>query len=798
MAAKENRRISGKLSGMGLYDMAGRYIRITGIVQGVGFRPFVYKLAHQENLLGWVKNTSAGVEILVEGQEEAIAQFIERLSKETPPLSRIDQIQITPVTENHFAKFEIIESQDIDSAFIPISPDISICADCLHELFDPQNRRYLYPFINCTNCGPRFTITKTIPYDRPNTTMAGFPLCPDCAAEYHDPENRRFHAQPVACSVCGPHLSLVIGGQEVTNNTDVDLIRVVQNLLKDGLVVAIKGIGGFHLACDAQNPEAVFMLRERKRRVDKPFALMMPDLKVVSQHCFLNSAEIQLLTSRQRPIVLLSKKPGSSIVPDTAPNQNFLGVMLPYSPLHYLLFYNFDRQAYNEYPLEAIVLTSGNLSEEPIAIDNVQALAQLTPLADAFLLHNRPIHIRCDDSVVRSVSLKNEPHLYPLRRSRGYAPNPLRLPWKVPQILGVGAELKNTFCLTRDEYAFLSHHIGDLENYETYRSFEEGIEHYQNLFRIRPEVIAYDKHPNYLSTRYALEHSQKKQIPCIAIQHHQAHIASCLADTHWQTDEPVIGVSFDGTGYGDDGAIWGGEFLIASYHTYTRAAHLQYFPLPGGDRAIRFPARIALAYLEYFGIETSENLPPYQALCADERQLIQSQLQYKINLVNTSSMGRVFDLVASLIGVRQAINYEAQAAIELEAIASKDEKKTYPYDLRAAQEGLKIPVQISVIKTIRSILDDFHNGVSAAVISGRFHRTIAEIVLEVCQMIRKETDIQTVALSGGVWQNITLLEQAFKLLKDAGFQILTHREIPPNDGGISLGQVAIAAKIFDQ
>jgi len=776
--------------------MAGRYIRITGIVQGVGFRPFVYKLAHQEHLLGWVKNTSAGVEILVEGQEEAIAHFIDRLSKEAPPLSRIDRIEITPVTENHFTKFEIIESQDIESAFIPISPDISICADCLHELFDPQNRRYLYPFINCTNCGPRFTITKTIPYDRPNTTMADFSLCPDCAAEYHDPENRRFHAQPVACAVCGPHLSLVLDGQEVKNGSDVDLIRAVQKLLKDGRVVAIKGIGGFHLACDAQNPEAVAALRERKRRVDKPFALMMPDLEIVERHCFLTPAEVKLLTFKERPIVLLPKKPGSSIVPETAPNQNFLGVMLPYSPLHYLLFYNFDRRAYNRYPVEAIVLTSGNLSEEPIAIDNDQALAQLASLADAFLLHNRPIHIRCDDSVVRSVSLNNEPQLYPIRRSRGYAPNPLRLPWKVPQILGVGAELKNTFCLTRDEYAFLSHHIGDLENYETYRSFEEGIEHYQTLFRIQPEVIAYDKHPNYLSTRYALERSHQDQIPCIAIQHHHAHVASCLADNDWQTDEPVIGVSFDGTGYGDDGAIWGGEFLIASYHTYARAAHLQYFPLPGGDRSIRFPARIALAYLEHFGIETSEKLPPFQALCADERQLIHSQLKHKINLVNTSSMGRVFDLVASLIGVRQAINYEAQAAIELEAIASKDVTISYPYDLLSTQKGFEFPVQISLVKTIQSILDDFFNGVSPAVISGRFHRTIAEIVLQACQMIRKKTGIQTIALSGGVWQNITLLEQVFKLLQEAGFRVLTHREIPANDGGISLGQVAIAAKIF--
>ncbi|RCK76059.1 MAG: [NiFe] hydrogenase metallocenter assembly protein HypF [Anaerolineae bacterium] len=776
--------------------MAGRYIRITGIVQGVGFRPFVYKLAHQENLVGWVKNTSAGVEIIVEGKDDAIAHFIDRLSKEAPPLSRIDQIEISPVAENHFTKFEIIESQDIDSAFIPISPDISICTDCLRELFDPQNRRYLYPFINCTNCGPRFTITKTIPYDRPNTTMAGFPLCPDCAAEYHDPEDRRFHAQPVACAVCGPHLSLLINGQQIAGS-DKDLILAVQKLLKGGSIVAIKGIGGFHLACDAQNPQAVATLRERKRRVDKPFALMMPDLEIIERHCFLTSADIELLTSRERPIVLLAKKPASSIVPATAPQQNSLGVMLPYSPLHYLLFYNFEQRAYHDYPLEAIVLTSGNLSEEPIAIDNDQALTQLASLADAFLLHNRPIYIRCDDSVVRSVSLHREHHLYPIRRSRGYAPNPVRLPWKVPQILGVGAELKNTFCLTRDEYAFLSHHIGDLENFETYQSFEEGIEHYQRLFRIRPEVIAYDKHPNYLSTRYTLERLQQERIPGIAIQHHHAHIASCLADNSWQRDEPVIGVSFDGTGYGDDGAIWGGEILISSYSSYTRAAHLQYFPLPGGDRSIRFPARIALAYLAHFGIETSESLPPHRALCADERQLLYSQLKHKINLVNTSSMGRVFDLVASLIGVRQAINYEAQAAIELEAIASKEENHPYPFDISFAQNGSGYPIQISVVKTIQSILEDFLGGVSPTVISGRFHHTVAEIVREVCQIIRGQTGIRSVALSGGVWQNITLLEQAFNLLKEAGFEVLTHREIPANDGGISLGQVAVAAKVFE-
>ncbi|MCX8061106.1 MAG: carbamoyltransferase HypF [Anaerolineales bacterium] len=773
--------------------MAGRYIRITGIVQGVGFRPFVYKLANQESLLGWVKNTSAGVEIMVDGKEEAILNFIERIKSETPPLARIDQILIQPIEENHFSKFEIIESQDIDSEFIPISPDISICQDCLEELFDPKNRRYLYPFINCTNCGPRFTITKNVPYDRPNTTMSTFPLCAECAAEYHNPDNRRFHAQPVACPKCGPHLSLVVNGEIVPCESDQETLRIVQGMIKSGSIVAIKGIGGFHLACDALNPEAVEKLRIRKARVDKPFALMMPALGIVQHHCILAQQDIDLLRSKERPIVLLPKRSSSKISPNVAPCQNSLGVMLPYSPLHYLIFYNYDQQIYDNYPLEAIVLTSGNRSEEPIAVDNDQALNQLASLADAFLLHNRPIHIRCDDSVVRTISTVEETRSpYPIRRSRGYAPNPIRLPWKSKQILGVGAELKNTFCLTRDEYAFISHHIGDLENYETYQSLEEGIDHYQRLFRINPEIIAYDKHPNYLSTRYALERARQQKIPLLGVQHHHAHIASCLVENGWQTEDAVIGVSFDGTGYGDDGAIWGGEFLIASYTSYQRVAHLQYLPLPGGDRSIRMPARVALAYLHYIGIEWNQNLPPYQALCADERQLLRSQLEHNINLINTSSMGRLFDMVSSLIGLRHKINYEAQAAIELEAIASFQDH-AYPFDLIHAPTASGLPIQIGVKKLIQALVNDYLQGTSSAVISGRFHRTIAESVLNVCQVLRSQLDIQHVALSGGVWQNLTLLEKTCKLLNDAGFRVLVHQEVPSNDGGIALGQVAIAS-----
>jgi hydrogenase maturation protein HypF len=566
-------------------------------------------------------------------------------------------------------------------------------------------------------------------------------------------------------------------------------------MLQNGAILAIKGIGGFHLACDAFNPHAVSTLRERKRRVDKPFALMMPDLEIVQKHCFLTQADAEVLASKERPIVLLPKQPTSAIVDSTAPNQKTLGVMLPYSPLHYLLFYNFRQHAYRDYPLEAIVLTSGNRSEEPIAMDNDQALIQLAPLADAFLLHNRPIHIRCDDSVVRTIDLgAKERQFYPIRRSRGYAPNPIRLPWETNQILAVGAELKNTFCLSRNEYAFLSHHIGDLENYETYQSFEEGINHYQRLFRIQPQLIAYDKHPNYLSTRYALERSEQDNLPLLAVQHHHAHIASCLVDNGWQTNDPVIGVSFDGTGYGEDGAIWGGEFLMASYPTYQRVAHLQYFPLPGGDRAIRFPARIALAYLYHEGIEWGPHLFPYQALCADERQLLLAQLQHKINLVNTSSMGRLFDLVASLIGVRHSVNYEAQAAIELEAMATLEEKQGYPFDLHDLPNRLERSFQIDVGRMIRAILDDLWKGTSVTRISSRFHYTIATLVREVCLVLRERTAIQHVVLSGGVWQNITFLKLTYSFLKDAGFSIMTHRGVPANDAGISLGQVAVAAR----
>ncbi|HEX7973707.1 MAG TPA: carbamoyltransferase HypF, partial [Anaerolineales bacterium] len=551
-------------------EILGARIHITGVVQGVGFRPFVYGLARRLALKGWVRNTSAGVDIEVDGSRHALEAFAQARRDAAPTLARIDSLEVQPRPADGFTGFEIVHSEPIPGAFQPISPDVCICADCLRELFDPADRRYRYPFINCTNCGPRFTIIADIPYDRPKTTMAGFTLCPECAAEYANPLDRRFHAQPVACPTCGPHVWLEFsqaGSAEahgVAASHDEALLAA-QHLLAQGKLVAVKGLGGFHLACDASNREAVAELRRRKLRVDKPFALMMPDLATVQAHCFVSAAERELLQSPQRPIVLLRRRPGSNIAPEVAPLQDTLGVMLPYTPLHYLLFAPpasaSDLTASRFQPAAALVMTSGNLSEEPIAVDNDEARQRLASLADAFLMHNRPIRTRCDDSVLRVVALPaqptNEPTSHPtnqrsslhipLRRSRGYAPFPVRLPWESPPLLATGSELKNTFCIARERYAFLSHHIGDLQNYETLRSFEDGVGHFERLFRIRPEALAYDLHPDYLATRYALERARSESLPTVGVQHHHAHIAACMAEHGLDGGRPVIGVAFDGT-----------------------------------------------------------------------------------------------------------------------------------------------------------------------------------------------------------------------------------------------------------
>ncbi len=807
-------------------EIEGLRIHITGIVQGVGFRPFVFSLAKRLSLTGWVRNTSAGVDIEVDGASNHLEQFVQALHNEAPPLARIDEFKVERRPADNFTDFKIIHSEAIVHAFQPVSPDVSICSDCLRELFDPNDRRYRYPFINCTNCGPRFTIIQDIPYDRPNTTMSGFPMCPDCAREYSDPTNRRFHAQPVACPVCGPRVWLEESNypfvsaeiHDPLSHQDDQAIAQAIELLAQGKIVAIKGLGGFHLACDAFNDDAVNTLRARKLRVDKPFALMMPDVETVEKHCFLNEAERQLLESRQRPIVILRRKPESNISPAVAPKQDTLGVMLPYTPLHYLLFSPSPRPISDQQrTCQVLVMTSGNLSEEPIATDNDEARLRLGKLADAFLMHNRPIQTRCDDSVVRFFSVPeailtdhpikinpqkkghNPDNLLPLRRSRGYAPDPILLRWNSPQILATGAELKNTFCLVRDQYAFLSHYIGDMENYETFLAFENGIQHFEQLFKVNPDIIACDLHPDYLATRYAKERVERENLKLVNIQHHHAHIAACMADNRLSNEETVIGVAFDGTGYGTDGAIWGGEFLIANYRGFQRAAHLQYMPLPGGDAAIRKPARIALAYLWQSELPWFPELAPSQALCAEERTALRAQLEHRINTPLTSSVGRLFDAVAALAGIRQQVNYEAQAAIELEALVDRPEDKSYPFEIISPSSGEKplsennAPLEISLAPLLGALLQDMSNEVPPSIIAARFHNAMAEVILDVCNIIRSETSISRVALSGGVWQNLTLLESTCRLLVDHGYQIFVHHQVPPNDGGISLGQAAIAA-----
>ena len=792
-------------------EITGRSIHISGIVQGVGFRPFVYNLALQLNLPGWVRNTSSGVDILVEGSQPVIIEFVNRLQTEIPPLAKIDQFAIEECQPDGLTKFEIIPSEPIPGAFQPISPDICICQDCVREMFDPTNRRYRYPFINCTNCGPRFTIIKDIPYDRPKTTMAGFTMCPNCQAEFDDPLNRRFHAQPIACPDCGPQVWLEFPG-DIQRIPHDDAITMAQQLLAEGKIIAIKGIGGFHIACDATNSEAVGELRKRKHRIDKPFAVMTASLESVHTHCFCGIEEQELLVSRERPIVILKSLPTSKISRLISPGQDSIGMMLPYSPLHYLLL-NPSRSGLNPEDIDqslALVMTSGNISEEPIATTNEAARQRLSGLVDAYLMHDREIHTRCDDSVVRVYSSRQahppsgttnsrvnskEPSLYPVRRSRGYAPFPVHLPFKAAPLLATGAELKNTFCMTRDDYAFISQHIGDMENYETYHSFETSVDHFEKLYRINPEIIAYDLHPGYLTTRYALERAEAGGMVSVGIQHHHAHIAGCMLENRIYSGKPVIGVAFDGTGYGTDGAIWGGEFLVTTLTNFQRSAHLSYYHLPGGDTAIRKPARIALAYTWQSGIDWYQELLPVGSLCAEERTALRSQLEHQINTINTSSMGRLFDAVAALAGIRQFVNYEAQAAIEFEAIADPNETKAYEFSISHDPSGL---ILISPEPVIHAVIMDVLLNIPPANISTRFHNGVANMVLQVCKSLRIIHDVDQVALSGGVWQNMTLLAKTYELLITAGFRVSIHRQVPANDGGICLGQAVIAATVYRQ
>jgi hydrogenase maturation protein HypF len=759
-------------------DVQGLRVYVTGVVQGVGFRPFVYGLAQRLALTGWVRNTAGGVEIELDGTPSALQSFVDGLSREAPPLARIDHIVVEPKPGQGFLDFSILASQPDAESFQPISPDVAICPDCLRELCDPMDRRYRYPFINCTNCGPRFTIIADIPYDRPHTTMRGFPMCPQCAAEYGDPSDRRFHAQPVACPKCGPQIWLETQGEKPLAREAA--LREARRMLAGGSIVAIKGLGGFHLAVDAQNEAAVARLRQRKLRVDKAFALMLPGLEAIERHCAIGEVERTLLTGWPHPIVICARRPGSPIADSVAPGQATLGVMLPYTPLHHLLL-----EPAPGFP-EALVLTSGNLSEEPIATDNDQARQSLAALADAFLMHDRPIHVRCDDSVVRAF----EGHEYPLRRSRGYAPYPVHLPWEPPSILGSGPELKNTFCLTRASYAFLSQHIGDLENYETLESYEAGIAHMERLFRVRPEAIACDLHPDYLATRYAQERAQREGLPLLGVQHHHAHVAAVMAEHGLPREARVIGATLDGTGYGEDGTIWGGEILLAGYAGFERLGHLRDVPMPGGEAAVRQPWRMALAWLQAAGIPWTADLACVQAAGEHGLAAVAAMLDDRAPLAamqpRTSSMGRLFDAAASLAGGRQQVNYEAQAAIEFEAQIDAHEPGQYGFDLH--DDGVLDPSP-----ALRQLVADSRAGVPPGVIAARFHRGVAEAVVAACVRARPRTSVATVALSGGVWQNVALLEMTVPALRARGFEVLLHRKVPANDGGVALGQVAVAA-----
>jgi len=741
-------------------------VRVEGIVQGVGFRPFVYSLATRLGLGGVVGNDVDGVFAEVEGAPEAVKEFLLSLERDAPPLARIERVTASPLAPDGCAVFSIAPSQPGGARRALVSADTATCADCLAELADPADRRYGYPFINCTNCGPRFTIIRDVPYDRPLTTMAGFAMCGLCAAEYHDPADRRFHAQPVCCPACGPQLSLLSpDGTEVSG----DPLTAAARLLGQGQVLAVKGLGGYHLAVDAASEAGAAALRSRKHREDKPFAVMVADVDAAARLGEVGAAEAGLLTSTRRPIVLLARRPGAAVAAAVAPRNRELGVMLPYTPLHHLLL---------RAVAGPIVLTSGNVSDEPIVYADADALQRLRGIADAFLTHDREIHVRTDDSVVRVLGGKQAV----LRRSRGYVPEPLavRAAFRRP-VLACGAELKNTFCLAKEGRAFISQHIGDLENYETLRSFTEGIEHFKRLFDITPQLVAHDLHPDYLSTKYAVA---LPGVDLTGVQHHHAHIASCLADNG--AAGPVIGVAFDGTGYGTDGTIWGGEFLLADLAGFERAGHLGPVPMPGGAAAIRQPWRMAAAYLDAAGVD-AERLEVARRNEASWAAVVQLSRR-GVNAPLTSSAGRLFDAVAAIIGVRDVINYEGQAAIELEQLADRTERGSYRATILSGP-----PLQVAGTDLVLAVADDLASGTDPAVVAARFQHGIAALIEECCVALREASGLTVVALSGGVFQNLLLGSEVAGRLAARGFEVLVHSRVPCNDGGISLGQAVVAA-----
>jgi len=781
-------------------------ISIQGIVQGVGFRPFVYNLASELNITGYVSNTSEGVIITAEGDK--LDRFIERLRQEAPPLSRIMQMEIVPAETGGFAEFLIIQSSEAGS-FTLISPDIAVCDACCRELFDQSDRRYLYPFINCTNCGPRYSITKAVPYDRKNTTMQGFALCEQCSTEYHTPQDRRFHAQPNACAACGPQVTLLDrNGKEISS---AEPIKESVNLLKKGKILAVKGLGGFHIACDALNTDAVTRLRAEKRRNNKPFALMAPDRESIRKYCVVSIAEEELLTSFQRPIVLLRKKEGIDLPPAISPGNTSLGFMLPYTPLHHLLFhYPLDGHDLPERPhFRALVMTSGNLSEEPIIISNKEAVEKLSGIADAFLVHNRDIFMRVDDSVMRvrkeatgvsnriigTCSLPLSPDAIPgfIRRSRGYTPEPVPLLTDGPDLLGCGADMKNTFTLLRGNYAIVSQHMGDMENYETINFFEETLDNLKSVYRAEPAAVVHDLHPGYFSSNWALAYGKKQNLKTIAIQHHYAHIGSVMAE-HGLSGK-VIGVAFDGNGYGEDGTLWGGEFLVADSRGFRRAGHLKQVPLPGGEQAVKEPWRVALSYLKVaFGSDLMQFLEPtgFIEKYGEKKILEILHVADKKNFSPLSSgAGRLFDAVSALLGICDLNTFEGEASVALESLAMQGIDEGYPVDIH-----LDDLIEIDFSHTFIALVDDLSRNVDRGVMSAKFHNTVAMAIIRVVQKLSLMNNIKRVALSGGVFQNLYLFEKVADGLQDEGLAVYANEKVPCNDAGISLGQVFLAREMM--
>lgn len=766
-----------------------RRFEVHGLVQGVGFRPFVYVTAAELSLAGSVANTTAGVVAEVEGSAAAVAVFGRRLRSSPPPLAVVESIHESAASTRGGTGFTIDDSSaGVSESRTLASPDIATCDACLSELADPTDRRHRHPFITCTNCGPRFTIITDLPYDRASTTMAGFEMCNDCRKEYDDPANRRFHAQPIACPGCGPQLELIRHGTRTATRGE-DALRAARVLLAEGRIVAVKGLGGYHLACDARNAEAVTELRRRKQRGGKPFAVMVADLDVARRLVFMSEDDEQLLTGIRRPIVILPRGGSGgeySVADAVAPQNPSLALMLPYTPLHVLLF-GLDG---DEPGPDALVMTSGNLSGEPIVTDDGDALEKLSPFVDAWLRHDRRIQVPCDDSVTRMVNAAE----LPIRRSRGYAPLPIALPFEVKPTLAVGADLKNTCALAKGRYAWVSQHIGDLDDLSTVDALTRTEGHLELLTGVRPETVVADLHPGYRSSRWAHRHADGR--PVRTVQHHHAHIASVMGEHGLGVDEKVIGFAFDGTGYGTDGAVWGGEVLIVGYGSFSRAAHLGYVPLAGGDASILRPYRMALAHLYAAGVPWDEDLPPVRACPAGERSVLAHQFDTGFGCAPTSSMGRLFDAVASLAGVRQHADYEAEAAIELESLALSAPAQVanvprYAFDIKDL--GSDEPVIADPGPVISAVASDVLAGESIPLVALGFHTAVSDLIADLAGRARERTGLERVALGGGVFQNALLLDKAQHALTDRGFTVLRPRLLPPNDGGIALGQILVGA-----